>query len=141
MSLKMDFAIAVKAVIIKEEKYLLLHRSKREIENSFINRREPWDLPGGGVRFFESSERALFREIKEETQLKVRPCKVINVYDVIKTNLHMIILTYACEYVEGEVVLSDEHDAFYWMDIEEMESREVPKWMIRMIKTYSENNL
>lgn len=131
----MDFAITVKAVIIKDGRFLLLRRSKREMEKSFLNRYEPWDLPGGGVRFFETSQRALFREIREETQLDVRLIGILNAYDAIKSRLHMLILTYMCEYIGGEVILSCEHDSYYWLTVEEMESLDVPKWMIRIFKS------
>lgn len=126
-----DFALAVKAVIVKGDKVLLLKRSKQEMESSYMNKHEEWDLPGGGVRFFETSEKALLREIAEETKLSARIKKPIGLYDAMKSQLHLAIFTYACEYLDGEVKLSREHSAYYWMTIEEMEKQKVPKWLIR----------
>ena len=34
--MKRDFAVAVKAIIIREEKALILHRSPQEIESSYM---------------------------------------------------------------------------------------------------------
>ena len=50
--MKRDFAVAVKAVIIKENRALVLCRSKHEMEGSYMNSHQKWDLPGGGVNFF-----------------------------------------------------------------------------------------
>lgn len=129
--MKRDFAFAVKAIIIKEDRFLVLHRSPEEIESSMLNKREAWDLPGGGVRFFETAERALFREVKEETSIKVRLIKLMNAYDAIRTVLHLVILTYICQYADGEVALSNEHDRFYWLTLDEMQEMNLPHWMIR----------
>lgn len=54
--MKRDFAVAVKAVIIKENKALVLCRSKHEMECSYMNSHQKWDLPGGGLHFFEKAE-------------------------------------------------------------------------------------
>ena len=51
--MKRDFAVAVKAVIIKENRALVLCRSKDEMEGSYMNSHQKWDLPGGGLHFFE----------------------------------------------------------------------------------------
>ena len=69
--MKRDFAVAVKAVIIKENKALVLCRSKREMECSYMNSHQKWDLPGGGLHFFEKAEEGLRREIREEADLRV----------------------------------------------------------------------
>ncbi|HCT65208.1 MAG TPA: hypothetical protein DIC60_08115 [Lachnospiraceae bacterium] len=129
--MKRDFAFAVKAIIIRENQFLVLHRSPEEIESSMVNKHEAWDLPGGGVRFFETAERALFREVKEETSIRVKLIKLKCAYDAIRTKLHLIILTYICQYTDGEVVLSNEHDKFYWLTLDEMREMNLPQWMIR----------
>ena len=71
------------------------------------------------------------REIREETGIKVSLEWILNVYDSIHFNLHMVIITYVCVYKEGQVCLSDEHDEFYWLTIEEMQEMGIPRYMIR----------
>lgn len=129
--MKRDFALVAKAVIIRNNQFLLLKRSKKEIESSVINRYQAWDLPGGGIRFFETAEKGLYREIKEETSLSVALLRPIGMYDAIRSQIHLSIVTYLCEYLSGEVILSSEHASFHWLFLDEMEEANVPKWMIR----------
>lgn len=132
--MRCGFALAAKAVIIRDGKVLVLVRSEKEISSSYLNKNEPWDLPGGGVRFHENCMEGLLREIDEETSLKVRVVKPLRVFDVIKNQLHMTIFTYLCIYRSGEVVLSEEHERYYWLSLKEAEDMKVPKWMLKDIK-------
>lgn len=132
--MKRDFAVAVKAVIIKENKALVLCRSKDEMQGSYMNSHQKWDLPGGGLHFFEKAEEGLLREIREETDLEVTIGSPLSLFDVIKHHIHLCIFTYACSWKSGEVKLSEEHEAFFWMTEEEMEQSELPHWMKRDIR-------
>ncbi len=66
------------AVIIKNDKILLMHRIK--------DNREYYVLPGGGVEDGESAEQALTREIKEEAGLSVEIDKKLCEYDNKESN-------------------------------------------------------
>lgn len=132
--MKRDFAVAVKAIIIWEEKTLLLHRSPQEMESSYMNKKEKWDLPGGGIHYFEHSSEGLLREIKEETNLTVKIIKPLRLFDVIKPHIHLCIFTYICLYEKGDVKLSPEHDGYYWLTLEQMEGYDIPSWMKRDFK-------
>ncbi len=133
--MKRDFAVAVKAVIIKENKALVLCRSKGEMAGSYMNSYQKWDLPGGGLHFFERAAEGLHREIKEETELDVSIGPPISLFDVIKHHIHLCIFTYACRWERGEVHLSAEHESFRWLTEEEIEESELPHWMKRDIRT------
>lgn len=133
--MKRDFAVAVKAVIIKENKALVLCRSKHEMEASFMNSHQKWDLPGGGLHFFEKAEEGLRREIREETDLDVFIGPPLSLFDAIKHHIHLCIFTYACRWKGGEVSLSAEHEAYFWVTEEELEASELPHWMKRDIRT------
>ncbi len=129
-----EFAFAVKAIIIKDGKFLVLKRSKSEMDSSYINKYQCWDLPGGSVKYCETAIHALLREIEEETGLNISVKKIISVYDAIRTNVHLVIITYVCTYLSGSVRLSSEHEAFYWLGIEEMQIKKLPDWMINNFK-------
>ena len=131
--MKRDFSVAVKAVIIKENRVLVLCRSKHEMETSYMNSYQKWDLPGGGLHFFEKGEDGLRREIREETGLQVEIGVPLSLFDAIKHHIHLCIFTYVCTWTGGEVRLSPEHEAFFWMTEEEAERSELPHWMKRDI--------
>ena len=129
-----EFAFAVKAVIIKDDKFLVLKRSKSEMDSSYINKHQCWDLPGGSVKYCETAIHSLLREIEEETGLNISVGKILSVYDAIRTNVHLVIITYICTYLSGNVRLSNEHEAFYWLKIEDMQRKKLPDWMINNFK-------
>lgn len=66
-----------------------------------------WVVPGGTVERGESLEEALVREMKEETDLSVRPVDLLTVFDRIERDpggevtYHYVIVDYLCEYVSG----------------------------------------
>lgn len=133
--MKRDFVIAVKSVIVRDNEVLLLHHSKQEMANSSVDRLDAWDLPGGGVQFFETMEKALHREIFEETGLTTEIKSFIGAYDVIRPQLHIAIITYFCQYKMGDVVLSDEHDTYYWLKFDEIAGYNIPKWLKKYFNT------
>ncbi|KKP79547.1 MAG: nucleotide exchange factor GrpE [Candidatus Moranbacteria bacterium RIFOXYC12_FULL_36_13] len=112
--------ITVKAVVISEDgQTLILKRVKDSDTNP-----DKWDIPGGLLEAGETIEKALKREIKEETGLEVEIGPVIRVsefpketkqFKKEKRSLRFI------AYCQGntEVKLSDEHSEFLWLEIDE----------------------
>jgi len=78
------------AVIVRDKKILLIHRIKEG--------REYWVVPGGGVESGEDMEKALRREILEETGLRLFDFKFME-----KDIDHEIeYYLYRCEVQDGE---------------------------------------
>ncbi len=132
--MRSGFALAAKAVIVHGNKVLLLKRSEREMKTSLLYKNEAWDLPGGSIRFHENCTEGLLREITEETSVNVKIIKPLRIFDVIKNQLHMTICTYLCVYTGGDVMLSDEHDAYFWLSIDAAERMSVPRWILKDMK-------
>ena len=128
-----DFAVAVKAVIVRGDEVLVLRRSKGEMVGSYMNKYQKWDLPGGGLHFYEKAEDGLLREIREETSLSVEIGRPVSMFDIIRHQIHLCIFTYAAVWTGGEVQLSKEHDGFLWLHKDEVEESELPHWMKRDI--------
>lgn len=83
-----------------------------------------WGIPGGKPKFGESSEEALRREVKEETNLEIRDIRFVVVQDCIHSSefyrdAHFVLLNYTCRTEGGEVILNDEAEEFRWVTIEE----------------------
>ena len=127
--MKHDYSIAVKGIIVREDQVLVLHRSPAEMKASFLNKREKWDLPGGGLHYNERCEEGLRREITEETSLQIEILRPFSTYDVLKSFVHLCIITYLCRYEAGDVVLSKEHDKYHWMNRQQILESTLPRWM------------
>lgn len=79
-----------------------------------------WGIPGGKIRFGETSEDALRREILEETGLEITGIRFVLVQDCISSpefyrNAHFILLNYCCQCLNGsEVKLNHEAQEYRW---------------------------
>ena len=119
---KQIFGVATKGLIIKDNKLLIVYKSKEEarewttvanaVDANYEVRR---DLPGGRLAFGEDPKAALQREIDEEVGLKVDILRPLDVWHLIKDQFQLIGINYLCIWKDGEVVLSDEHEAYEWL--------------------------
>ena len=108
--------VALKAFIKKDGKVLVLkdHGTKG------------LDFPGGKYRTGKKYKDELHREVNEETDLQIKIGKPFHVWTdkYHHTNLDkndVFVICFFCEYVSGEVKLSEEHDDFEWVDIKSAE--------------------
>lgn len=84
-----------------------------------------WGIPGGKVKWGETSADALRREVKEETNLDVVEIKFVLVQDCIHSKefyreAHFILLNYTCRCLDApDVKLNDEAQEFRWVKLAE----------------------
>lgn len=105
-----------------------------------------WGIPGGKIKFGESSIQALKRELKEETNLSVTDIRFVLVQDCIHSkefqrDAHFILLNYTCR-AQGRTVvkLNDEAQAFTWATIDEalaMELNQPTRVLLEQVKKES----
>ena len=80
-----------------------------------------WGIPGGKTKWGESSEVALRRELKEETNLDIKDICFVLVQDCIHSrefyrDAHFVLLNYTCGVAgPADVKLNDEAYAFRWV--------------------------
>lgn len=74
--------IAVKGAVVKDGKVLTLY--KTEAERARDRSSEPADLPGGRLEYGEDPTKGLYREIQEETGLRVKVGSVIHAWNVMR---------------------------------------------------------
>ena len=115
---KLDTLVFVgqKAFIRRRDKILVLRDPKYA-----VNGEVGLDFPGGKYRWGHDIFDELIREVVEETSLNIkigRPFVTWTAeYKVRKKDHRKVYLVgYLCDWVSGEVKLSDEHDKFEWVD-------------------------
>jgi phosphoglycolate phosphatase-like HAD superfamily hydrolase/ADP-ribose pyrophosphatase YjhB (NUDIX family) len=80
-----------------------------------------WGIPGGKIKWGETSEAALKREIKEETNLRVTDIRFVLVQDCIHSkefyrDAHFVLLNYTCRVMgKADVKLNHEAQEFRWL--------------------------
>ena len=83
-----------------------------------------WGIPGGKIKFGETSEAALRREILEETNLKISDIQFVIAQDCIHSkefykDAHFVLLNYTarCVAKSPQVVLNEEGREFKWLSL------------------------
>jgi phosphoglycolate phosphatase-like HAD superfamily hydrolase/ADP-ribose pyrophosphatase YjhB (NUDIX family) len=82
-----------------------------------------WGIPGGKTEFGETSEAALRREIREETNLEITDIRFVLVQDCIHSrefyrDAHFVLLNYTCRGLEpAQVRLNEEAIEFRWVTL------------------------
>jgi len=96
-------AITVDAIIMKDQSILLVQR-KHEPFQGF------WALPGGFVEYGETTEKAVIREVREETGLETTVYRLLGVYSDPNRDPrgHTITVAYLVTPVGGNLVAGDD---------------------------------
>jgi phosphoglycolate phosphatase len=93
-----------------------------------------WGIPGGKIKWGETSENALRREIMEEVGLKISDIKFVLVQDCIHSkefyrDAHFVLLNYTCRCAgkNPRVKLNDEGREFRWLKLAEAKKLKLNK--------------
>jgi uncharacterized protein len=95
-----------------------------------MKRREPkiWEFPGGGVEWGESPEKAVRREVLEETGLKIKNLKLLctssKVYKKGKVTKHSVYIVFEGR-ADGKVKYGEEHSIAMWADLKKIRRLEL----------------
>jgi 8-oxo-dGTP diphosphatase len=78
-----------------------------------------WEAPGGKIDAGESFDQTLLRETEEETGLTISLDGVAGVSEFELPHTRVVQLFMTAHVVSGEIRLSDEHEEYAWLPIEE----------------------
>lgn len=108
----MQFYLTVKGLVRNAEgKILVLKRSDQDDHKPGV-----WETPGGGVDTEEAPQKALEREVLEETGLAITVREPFNVFTFRKdTGEFKVGMTFLCDLTAGEAKLSHEHTEYAWI--------------------------
>lgn len=128
----MKVGIAVKGIIRKDGKILVVKRAHCD-----AHRPCTWETVGGSMDENETPHEALEREIMEESNLKVNIIEPFNVFCFNKDSGEFKVgITFICDWLSGEVVLSEEHSEYEWILPEEFLELESVKSLHDEINLY-----
>ncbi len=136
---KIQQRIACKALIIKDEKVLILREAPTYKDGTNIGR---YHLPGGRIDPGEPFLEGLKREVYEETGLTVTvtaPLFVGEWFPVIREVKNQIVaIFFVCLAKDDHVRLSEEHDDYLWIDPKEYKKYDLMKPEDEVVQTYIE---
>ncbi len=113
------FIAAVCALIRKDGRILSMRRSPAKDAAPGI-----WEAVSGRVEHGEEPFDAVRREIMEETGLDARvDPRPVAAFHALRAGVPMIIVYYVADWVAGDVRMSEEHDAWEWLDADSFASR------------------
>lgn len=120
--------IVVGGVLILNNKVLILQRSHDEEVYPSI-----WELPSGKREPLESTEGALIREFKEETDIDVKILYPISVFDYqtekggeIKDSTQINFLVTTLD-DSSRVKISNEHIGYKWINVDDINNYDITK--------------
>lgn len=103
------------AVIVQDERILCVQRN----ENKYDYISKKWEFPGGKVEVNEAIEDTIVREIAEELNLEIKVNQFLIQVDHSYPDFRIIMDTFLCEIVNGELHLN-EHLDHKWLSSEEL---------------------
>jgi ADP-ribose pyrophosphatase YjhB (NUDIX family) len=90
------FRVSAGAIVIRGDEILLV-RAKNSEGNDFLV------APGGGVEIDEGIDQACIREVREETGIEVRPCKILFIEDLVWENKRVVKVWFLCVITGAEL--------------------------------------
>ncbi len=124
---------AVGAIVIRDDKVLLVKRSKPPGKGL-------WAIPGGRVELGETLKEAAEREVKEEAGIIIRAKSPVYTFDVIQRDdqgrirFHYVIVDLLADYVSGKPNPSSDACEACWVTPQELEELPVSQTTRELLK-------
>jgi 8-oxo-dGTP diphosphatase len=118
-------SVGVGIMILKNNRVLLGKRhSDPKKADSELHGEGTWTMPGGKVHFKEKLKEVAYREVLEETGIKInkKKIKLISVTDDIVKDAHFVTIGFLCRDFKGKarVMEPDEITEWQWFDLNKL---------------------
>ncbi len=112
------YRILVKGIVQLEEKYLIVRRwyDDRVLEPY------QWGFIDGAIEFGEAPEKAILRNVTEQTGLSVVLDRILYTWSFMTGDVFNIGISFLCQTTMAEVLLSEELVESKWVTKEELEN-------------------
>lgn len=118
--------VAVTVLVFRGDRVLTMQRAAAQDAGGGI-----WEGISGRVHAGEDPLAAAEREVLEESGLRVRlRPRPVDTYAARRRSEPMTVIVFRAEHEDGEVALSDEHDAYRWCALDELAELGVPARLI-----------
>jgi len=122
--------VAVGAVIFDKDRRVLLVKRKNPPNKG------SWAIPGGKVKYGETLEEAIKREMKEETNLDIKVKEPLAIVEIIKEGFHYVIIDFICEIVEGQIKPGSDAEDVKFFSLEEVKRLNTSHTTVEMLIRY-----
>ena len=114
--------VGVGVMIIDDNKILLGHRSSTRKDTGGIFEPDTWTLPGGKQEYEETVYEAAIREVKEETNLKIKSPIVFSVSDDFQSDRHFVTIEMIAKEYTGKLKIMEptKEDDWQWFDLDNL---------------------
>lgn len=123
-----DYSIGVGALVIKDDKILLVKRAHHPGKGY-------WTNPGGYIEQLESIEETIIREVEEESGIVAQIKSIVAIRDLPR-HVHNLYVAFAMDYISGEPrpdgIESDDAGFYSLKEIELMNVADFTKWLIQV---------
>lgn len=126
------YKLAVRALIWNKHRYcLLLKRSITSKSNA-----GKWEFPGGKIDEGESLDKAMRREIAEETGLEVSFRRVVGAFEIELANFKVAQIVLEAYAESEDVRLSQEHSQCLWVKPQDFLNIDLSEYLLPFVKDY-----
>jgi len=129
--------LSLKAVVLNGKGQCLL------LQRSLGSKGNPgkWEFPGGKADPGESFERAMVREVEEETGLRIKPTGVAGAAESESPQRKVAYLFMEATTDGGDVRLSAEHEDYAWAPVAELPERDLAPQFREFAAGYAKNRM
>jgi 8-oxo-dGTP pyrophosphatase MutT (NUDIX family) len=118
--------VAVTVLVFRGDRMLSMKRASTQGAGLGL-----WEGVSGRVRVGEDPAAAAYREVIEETGLRVKiHARPVTAYAALRGSEPMTVIVFGAQHEAGEVALSEEHDAYRWSELAELSALGVPARLV-----------